>query len=638
MEELRARLEEAEQALAAIRHGEVDAIVVQGPKGEKVFTLQGADQPYRVMVEAMNEGAFTITPDGTVLYANVRFAEMLGVPPERVIGSSIRSYVTPDDLGTLDVLIAGAGMDSRRGEIGLRAAAGRVVRVSLSLNPFQFDDTRTICVIASDLTGAQWNQELVASERLARAILDQAADAIVVCNTEGRVMRASQLAFGLTGESPMQRPFEEAFRLELHALAELGPPREGRMGAAQLLEAVLNGRSFRALEGRLLRTRGEAFDVLVGAGPLVFGEEIRGAVIVFSNITAQKQAERRLALQHAVSAALSRAATVDEAARGVLSSVCTTLQADCGELWRLDPETDSLSCLHSWEAKGIALTESAYARRRHHFSRREGLPGRIWAEKRPLFTAEVAHDVLLPGSPFVGESFAAAFGFPVAIGDRVLGSAVFFCRAIPAIDDQLLEVLAGMGREAGQFMERKRVEEESLHQREAIRALSTPVLKVRDRLLILPLIGVIDAARAKQLTDQLLAAVRQNRARAVVIDITGVAALDFGVAGHLVRTVQAARLLGARTILCGISRSIAQTVSSIDIDMSLIQTVGDLQRGIEEANYMLGFEVTPIQKPPRAAKRAGSEPEAGAPKAFEAAGWTGGEPEDTAEDDAAPID
>ncbi|MEW6193638.1 MAG: STAS domain-containing protein [Bacteroidota bacterium] len=123
-------------------------------------------------------------------------------------------------------------------------------------------------------------------------------------------------------------------------------------------------------------------------------------------------------------------------------------------------------------------------------------------------------------------------------------------------------------------------------QQEAIRELSTPVLQVRDRLLILPIIGVIDPQRARQLTEQLLRGIRTNRAKLVVIDITGVAAMDSNVANHLVQTVEASRLLGASVIVTGLSPEIAQTLVTIGVDLSKMNTVGDLQGGIEEAERL----------------------------------------------------
>jgi rsbT co-antagonist protein RsbR len=129
-------------------------------------------------------------------------------------------------------------------------------------------------------------------------------------------------------------------------------------------------------------------------------------------------------------------------------------------------------------------------------------------------------------------------------------------------------------------------------QQDAIRELSTPVLQVRERLLILPIIGVLDNQRATQLTDQLLQGIRKHRAKVVVIDITGVADVDTDVANHLVKTVDASRLMGASVIITGLSSDIARTLVTIGVDLSKMNTIGDLQGGIEEAERQLGFRVT----------------------------------------------
>ena len=129
-------------------------------------------------------------------------------------------------------------------------------------------------------------------------------------------------------------------------------------------------------------------------------------------------------------------------------------------------------------------------------------------------------------------------------------------------------------------------------QQDAIRELSTPVLQVRERLLILPIIGVLDSPRATQLTDQLLHGIRSHRAKVVVIDITGVADIDTAVANHLVKTVDASRLMGASVIITGLSSEIAQTLVRIGVDLSKMHTIGDLQGGIELAERQLGFKVT----------------------------------------------
>lgn len=126
-------------------------------------------------------------------------------------------------------------------------------------------------------------------------------------------------------------------------------------------------------------------------------------------------------------------------------------------------------------------------------------------------------------------------------------------------------------------------------QQDALKELSTPVLPVRERLLIMPIIGMLDRERATQLTDQLLNGIHEHRAKVVVIDITGTPEVDATVANHLVQTVDASRLMGASVIITGVSPRIAQTLVTLGVDLGKMNTIGDLQGGIEEAERQLGY-------------------------------------------------
>jgi rsbT co-antagonist protein RsbR len=128
-------------------------------------------------------------------------------------------------------------------------------------------------------------------------------------------------------------------------------------------------------------------------------------------------------------------------------------------------------------------------------------------------------------------------------------------------------------------------------QQEAIRELSTPVLVVRPRLLLLPIIGVIDSQRALQLTETLLRAVGVNRAKVAVMDVTGVAGIDSKVANHLIQTVAAARLMGAVVIVTGLAPDVAQALVALGVDLALLDTAGDLQGGLERAELMLAGDL-----------------------------------------------
>ena len=127
-------------------------------------------------------------------------------------------------------------------------------------------------------------------------------------------------------------------------------------------------------------------------------------------------------------------------------------------------------------------------------------------------------------------------------------------------------------------------------QQDAIRELSTPVLRVRDHLLILPIIGIIDTHRARQLTDSLLLSIRENRAKVAVMDVTGVAAVDSRVANHLIQTIAAARLMGTIVIVTGLSADVAQALVTLGVDLRALNTLGDLQGGLELAERILDYK------------------------------------------------
>lgn len=124
-------------------------------------------------------------------------------------------------------------------------------------------------------------------------------------------------------------------------------------------------------------------------------------------------------------------------------------------------------------------------------------------------------------------------------------------------------------------------------QQQAIRELSTPILGVREGIVILPIIGVLDSERIRQLTQQLLEGIRDRRARVTVLDITGVPNVDSQVANHLLQTVEAARLMGASVIVTGISPQVAQSIVTLGVELGTVRTMTDLQSGIEEAERLI---------------------------------------------------
>ena len=161
--ELRARLAEAEETLRAIRSGEVDAVVVAGKQGPQVFTLQGAEYAYRVLIEAMNEGALTVTAGGTILYANQRFARMVKCPLEQLIGSPFRRFLSAEGRATLRPLLKRAGQFGSKIQGLLHAADGSQMPAQISLRSLAKNGAKraTIGMVVTDLTEARRNEQLL---------------------------------------------------------------------------------------------------------------------------------------------------------------------------------------------------------------------------------------------------------------------------------------------------------------------------------------------------------------------------------------------------------------------------------------------------------------------------------------------
>lgn len=219
------------------------------------------------------------------------------------------------------------------------------------------------------------------------------------------------------------------------------------------------------------------------------------------------------------------------------------------------------------------------------------------------------------------------YGVPVLAGDDIVGSINFGYGDPPKDDAKLHELaekyrldVATMRQASGEYearppfilemaknrlrhsatligeMTRRNQAENTIRKQVEAARFSTPVLQVKAGLLAVPIIGRLDNDRARQLTEQMLKCIREARAKAVVLDITGVPVVDSNVANHLIQTVQAARLLGATVIITGVSPANAQTLVRIGVDLSRVRTTSSLQRGIEECEEL-----------PRTAARAADE-------------------------------
>ena len=280
-EELQKSLEESQELLRAIRNGEVDALVTSGPEGDQVFTLEGSDRAYRTLIEAMSEGAVTLSQDGTILYCNHRFAEMTKSPLEKVVGSSIYRFISAENEAAFKRLLRDLG----RGELSFRAVDGSLLPVFITISALPLGEFQAAySAVFTDLTEQKRSEDMIASERLARSIIEQATEAIVVCDDAGRIIRASEVAAMICGFNPVQQPFEEVFDLRLTDGEPLSP-----------VSVALQGKVLLKSEVSLHCSNVKQFQLLLNAGPLKSADgKIMGCVVTLTDITERKRAEEAL--------------------------------------------------------------------------------------------------------------------------------------------------------------------------------------------------------------------------------------------------------------------------------------------------------------------------------------------------------
>ncbi|AKB76746.1 sensory transduction histidine kinase [Methanosarcina horonobensis HB-1 = JCM 15518] len=290
IQDLRIRLEEAEELKRAISEGDLDALVISRPGEELIFTLDSADRAYRVLVETMNEGTATLACDGTILYCNRHFAELMRMSFRDIIGTSIHKFIAPEDATTFKALLK---LEKGMGEVKLQGEDKKSVPVYLSVSSLKTEGSPNAwCLVATDLTEQKKSEEIVAAERLARSIIEQAVEAIVVCDTSGRIIRFSNAVPILCEYNPMFQSFEDIIDLRFS---------EGEDAGKSILpvSSALKGDTILGMETTLELKRcqnsHEKLHLFLNSGPLKNSDgRIIGCVVTLADITERKVAETKL--------------------------------------------------------------------------------------------------------------------------------------------------------------------------------------------------------------------------------------------------------------------------------------------------------------------------------------------------------
>jgi PAS domain S-box-containing protein len=287
---LRARLAEATDTLNAIQNGDVDAVLVKGTEGDQIFMLKGADEPYRVLIEEMNQGAVTLAADGSILYCNRWFADLLKRPLEEIVGFGFEAFVPPSDRPGFAALLEAGRTGSGAGEFTLRAGDGGAVPLQLALGALPAGSAAAICLIATDIRESREKEArlhrtmegLVAAEHANQRIMDHSLDVICSFDAEGRFLQVSRACETVWGYLPAEligRPF-----------LDLVHP-DDREKTIVVDRSIIGGKPESNFENRYLRRDGSVVSILWTSN---WSEAHKTNFCVARDITVLKQAQGEL--------------------------------------------------------------------------------------------------------------------------------------------------------------------------------------------------------------------------------------------------------------------------------------------------------------------------------------------------------
>jgi anti-anti-sigma regulatory factor len=319
-----------------------------------------------------------------------------------------------------------------------------------------------------------------------------------------------------------------------------------------------------------------------------------GLTVYFRDVTERKRVEESLAereraalLGADVGLALTEGAGIGPMLQMCAEALVRHLDAAFGRVWTLD------------EANNLLILQASAGMYTHLDGPHGRVPvgkfkiGMIAAERRPHLTNEVVGDPRVGDQEWARREGMVSFaGYPLVVDDRLVGVMAMFARR--PLSEATLQALGAVARDVGLGIVRKRAEEERNNlQREVIKAqqdllaeLSTPLIPIRQGLVVMPLIGAMNAERAGQMLETLLRGVTESGARVAIVDVTGVQAVDSHVANMLMRSARSVRLLGAEVIITGIRPGVAQVLVGLGVDLSEVVTRRTLQGGIEYADEL----------------------------------------------------
>ena len=486
-------------------------------------TFIGLHQIARLIADTASDAIITIDDQSTILFVNRGAQKIFGYTQDEMVGKSL-TMLMPDYLRHMHGSGVQRYLETGNKHISWEAVPlpglhknGSEISLELSFAEFNEDGKHFFTGIARDITDRKRAEDaLKQREEYLRALIENAAEIISVLNPDGKRRYTSPSVERSLGFKPEELIGRDPFEL-VHP--------DDAPELRKLFAAGLTQPGFIARREVRLRAKDGSWRIHETTGQNLLNDPVvQGIVINSRDITARKRLERRLIAQYKVAKILAESRSLDASATMLLQAICESLGWDLGQFWIIDRESDVLRWLASWRVP-TATPDFEDASRGRTFARGVGLPGRIWEAGEPIWISDLATDTNFPRAAVATRSgLTSGFGFPIKLREEVSGVMEFFTRDQQIVDPTLLEVMAAIGNQLGQFIERNRIQTErsELYEREQRARLEAEIAMERMRRVQ----TVTEVALAYLSIDKLLAELLDRVCEAMDVDTVAIMLLE----------------------------------------------------------------------------------------------------------------
>ena len=433
---------------------------------------------YREIFDHSREAIAIIDRDGFYLQQNGAHFTLLGFPDDDLEGKTLANELDEQTYAEVNRQLVASGEFS--GEIVCRTRSGEQRNIELSVFTMRSGLGEPLCYVCIKRDITRRKQDELAIRRSQAELTDffeNASIGLQWFSPDGTILRANQAQLDLTGYT--REEFIGRNVLDIHYDREV---------IEDILERLRHGEVVRDYEARLLCKDGSIKSVRMDSSAYFEDGKFVHSRCFTRDITERRRTEHRLALQYAITRIVSRSIDFVEGTHEILETVCEGLGWQVGVLWSVDHQEEVLHCVDVWHSPILDASGFESTCLSTNFVKGNGLPGRIWETGKPAWIPNLKKDPNFPRAALAERSgLRAGFGFPILLGEEVIGVIEFFSQEVRQPDSELLEMIGSVGRQIGQFQERKRAEEKLAH------------LLVRERA------ARADAEKANRLKDEFLA-------------------------------------------------------------------------------------------------------------------------------------